>query len=198
MSATQGNKECPECPRYPTEVPSDRIAHALQCSLQICPTLDSHSIAECLDIPLPLPCLHWHFPISAPRPPHSSHSDRVLLIEHESGQPSSVCIATKKRRRRAIPPPENYVSVYPMLTKCKEHILSFEFKGFHPTTQFCVAFQSERREGVNRLPEAYISHARAAALKGLNNQIFCIFKYWRLCVFRAHITAKTKAQRQLT
>lgn len=40
-------------------------------------------------LPLPSPCLHSHLPVREPRPPHSSHSGRLLLTAQDRGQPGS-------------------------------------------------------------------------------------------------------------
>lgn len=50
-------------------------------------------------LPLPSPCLHSHLPVREPRPPHSSHSDRLLLTAQDRGQPGSSAMSGGGRKQ---------------------------------------------------------------------------------------------------
>lgn len=49
-------------------------------------------------LPLPSPCLHSQLPIREPRPPHSSHSGRLLLTAQDRGQPGSSATSADGRK----------------------------------------------------------------------------------------------------
>lgn len=49
-------------------------------------------------LPLPSPCLHSHLPVREPRPPHSSHSGRLLLTAQDRGQPGSSATSAGGRK----------------------------------------------------------------------------------------------------
>lgn len=51
--------------------------------------LPGHRPGSVWGLPLPSPCLHSHLPVREPRPPHSSHSGRLLLTAQDRGQPGS-------------------------------------------------------------------------------------------------------------
>lgn len=50
-------------------------------------------------LPLPSPCLHSHLPVREPRPPHSSHSGRLLLTAQDRGQPGSSATSGDGRKQ---------------------------------------------------------------------------------------------------
>lgn len=52
-----------------------------------------------LGSPLPSPCRHSHRPDTAPRPPHSSHSGRLLLTAQDRGQPAASVTSERQTAR---------------------------------------------------------------------------------------------------